>query len=189
MFLELDSLYSRFWFPKDLGRISKAMSCKLLPHLDQGTSCMFRSPRSPSLAPPNPRLNPPAPANWSTPTCLTARAPAWWIRVTVSVLRSPTIHGSELFEWGSYPVCFFSHHLFFFFFKQLYMIFLRLLNQNLVLWSICSGQLCISISVLCQMHGLFTVISFLAQFGVPLQSKILDFFTCSVEGPKFSLFV
>lgn len=115
VFLELDSLYSRFWFPKDLGRISKAMSCKLLPHLDQGTSCMFRSPRSPSLAPPNPRLNPPAPANWSTPTCLTARAPVWWIRVTVSVLRSPTIHGSELFEWGSYPVCFFSHHLFLFF--------------------------------------------------------------------------
>lgn len=147
VFFELDSLYSRFWFPKDLGRISKAMSCKLLPHLDQGTSCMFRSPRSPSLAPPNPRLNPPAPANWSTPTCLTARAPAWWIRVTVSVLRSPTIHGSELFEWGSYPVWFFFTSSFFFFFKQHYMIFLRLLNQNLVLWSICSGQLCISISV------------------------------------------
>lgn len=118
VFLELDSLYSRFWFPKDLGRISKAMSCKLLPHLDQGTSCMFRSPRSPSLAPPNPRLNHPAPANWSTPTCLTARAPAWWIRVTVSVLRSPTIHGSELFEWGSYPVWVFFYIISFSFFSN-----------------------------------------------------------------------
>lgn len=42
--------------------------------------------------------------------------------------------------------CVFFTYLFLFFFKQLYMIFLRLLNQNLVLWSICSGQLCIPIS-------------------------------------------
>lgn len=147
VFLELDSLHFRFWFPKDLGQISKAMSCKLLPHLDQGTSCMFRYPRSPSLAPPNPRLNPPVPANWSTPICLTAHAPAWWTRVTVSVLRSPTVHGSELFEWGSVILCVFYIIFFFFFFKQLYMIFLRLLNQNLVLWSLCSGQLCIPISM------------------------------------------
>lgn len=145
--LELDSLYSRFWFPKDLGRISKVLSCKLLPHWDQETSCMFRFPRSPLLAPPSPLLNPPAPANWSTPTCLTGHAPAWWTRVTVSVLCSPAPHGSELFEWGSVILCVFFTSLFLFFFKQLYMIFLRLLNQNLVLWSICSGQLCIPISV------------------------------------------
>lgn len=39
------------------------------------------------------------------------------------------------------------------------------------------------------MHGLLIVISFLAHIGVPLQSKILDFFTCSLEGQRIFLYL